>query len=812
MQEAVSQILEPSSGEGHTGIQSDAKNADLLSPFYGALDRFAQFFIAPLFLKDSLDREINAVDSEFKRNFQNDDRRLYHLNKSLFNSKHPIRQFSTGNRRSLVEELPDGIDLHAKMKELYATQYSANRMKLVVLSSDSIEELQMRVVQLFSAVKNFDLPRNVWELPVYTEAECATQLFIKPISDRRVLEVQFPYPEDEGMLLAKPWDHLSYVLNQEGCGSLFKHLKTRGWINTLNADTAFPTAPYFFVQASLTKEGLQNYEQVCIDIFHFISLMKELLPNERIFLETQRLAELRFRYREKWSASTTARTYARLMQKPYPRNLILSGQVLTKSYEPEAISSGLSNLSPDKCRIVVVSRDFPGHWNQQEKWYGTEYRYDKISEDFLHRLCNLNVEQRPSAYRLPSENEFIPSDLSVNRPCEPPLPRTWPELIRNDDIIRLWFKKDDQFWVPKANVFMLIRFPGVNITPRVVALSELYCALVRDSLTDYAREAQVAGLGYSLGIHDKGLEICVNGYNDKLDVLLDKVLDALFHVDIREDRFTVIKDRQRINREKRELQAPARQMNAYLWWLVKEKTWNNAQILEELIDVGFSEVCRFKLTFLQNLHAEMIIHGNVNKQKARMIADSTRLAIVAAPSKPFPQSQWLIHRSLMAPPGSRFLYIGEVENPKELNNCVDLIYHVGSNESLRSRALVRLFAQLIHEPAFTRLRTQLQLGYTVQRGLKMSSTYLGFHILVQSEKNPQYVDACIEKFLSLFGEELKGLNQQKLDIQKAGVVLKLLQKPNRLVEETSPYWNQIMGERYDFERGKRIYPVDLVVY
>ena len=34
--------------------------------FTDALDRFAQFFTAPLLIEDCIDREINAVDSEFK--------------------------------------------------------------------------------------------------------------------------------------------------------------------------------------------------------------------------------------------------------------------------------------------------------------------------------------------------------------------------------------------------------------------------------------------------------------------------------------------------------------------------------------------------------------------------------------------------------------------------------------------------------------------------------------------------------------------------------------------------------------------------
>lgn len=42
-------------------------NGASTSPLYGALDRFAQFFISPLFLSSTLDRELKAVDSENKK-------------------------------------------------------------------------------------------------------------------------------------------------------------------------------------------------------------------------------------------------------------------------------------------------------------------------------------------------------------------------------------------------------------------------------------------------------------------------------------------------------------------------------------------------------------------------------------------------------------------------------------------------------------------------------------------------------------------------------------------------------------------------
>lgn len=42
----------------------------------GALDRFAQFFVAPLCLENTMDREVMAVDSEFFLDLQEDHKRM----------------------------------------------------------------------------------------------------------------------------------------------------------------------------------------------------------------------------------------------------------------------------------------------------------------------------------------------------------------------------------------------------------------------------------------------------------------------------------------------------------------------------------------------------------------------------------------------------------------------------------------------------------------------------------------------------------------------------------------------------------------
>lgn len=96
-----------------------------------ALDMFASFFTSPLFTESSTLREINAVDSENKKNLQSDSWRQDQLLKSLSKSDHPFHSFSTGNLDTL-KTTPElhGLNIRDLMIQFYNTHYSANRMKV----------------------------------------------------------------------------------------------------------------------------------------------------------------------------------------------------------------------------------------------------------------------------------------------------------------------------------------------------------------------------------------------------------------------------------------------------------------------------------------------------------------------------------------------------------------------------------------------------------------------------------------------------------------------------------------------------------
>ncbi len=140
---------------------------------------FSQFFVDPLLLPDAVEREMNAIESEFQLNVNSDGCRWQEL--LCFSSKvckgeqqHPFGKFSWGNLQSLrdtpsqqevnvmdelrrfYEQVSDVDSFIAQnfipsLTCIYQYYYAANQ-RLVVIGAYSLDELQSQVEKCFSDV------------------------------------------------------------------------------------------------------------------------------------------------------------------------------------------------------------------------------------------------------------------------------------------------------------------------------------------------------------------------------------------------------------------------------------------------------------------------------------------------------------------------------------------------------------------------------------------------------------------------------------------------------------------------------------
>ncbi|KAI5465829.1 Metalloenzyme, LuxS/M16 peptidase-like protein [Mariannaea sp. PMI_226] len=774
------------------------------SPLLGALDRFAQFFIEPLFLPSTLDRELKAVDSENKKNLQNDTWRLHQLDKSLSNPNHPYCHFSTGNFE-VLKTLPEarGINVRDKFIDFHGKHYSANRMKLVVLGREPLDVLEKWAVELFSPVVNKNLKPNRWleELP-FRESELGMQCFAKPVMDSRELNLYFPFLDEELMYASQPSRYISHLIGHEGPGSIMSHIKAKGWANGLSAG-AYPVCPgtpgVFEVQVRLTEEGLKNYTEIVKILFQYISLLREAGPQEWIFEEQKGLADVDFKFKQKTPASRFTSRISSVMQKPLPREWLLSGHSRLRAYEPEQIKQALDTLRPDNFRMTIVSRNYPGNWDKKEKWYGTEYRYEKIPDDLMAELkaaASITPEKRLKSLHLPHKNNFIPSHLEVEKK-EVAEPALAPRILRNDRIARTWWKKDDTFWVPRANVIVSLKSPLTYASAENNVKARLYSDLVRDALEEYSYDADLAGLQYNVSLDTRGLYLDISGYNDKLPVLLEQVVTTMRDLDIKAERFDIVKERLIRGYSNWQLQSSYHQVGDYTNWLNAE-SWDFVveELVEELPNITLDGVRHFQKQLLSQLFLEVYVHGNMYKEDALKLTDMVESILLP---RVLPPTQWPILRSLILPPGSNHVYHKNLKDPANVNHCIETLFTVGDRGDLVLRAKTLLIDQMIHEPAFDQLRTKEQLGYIVFSGNKNLWTTYGLRFLLQSEMTPDYLDSRVEAFLEKFGETLHKMSETEFESHKRSLIIRRLEKLRNLDQESSRHWGQIATEYYDFE-------------
>ena len=75
----------------------------------------------------------------------------------------------------------------------------------------------------------------------------------------------------------------------------------------------------------------------------------------------------------------------------------------------------------------------------------------------------------------------------------------------------------------------------------MTTMTRIFVELVKDALNEYAYDADLAGLHYDFNGTLTHLSVLLDGYNDKLPVLAQAVLEKVRNLEIREDRFAVLK-------------------------------------------------------------------------------------------------------------------------------------------------------------------------------------------------------------------------------------------------------------------------------
>ncbi len=766
----------------HTNYFFDV-DADYLEP---ALDRFAQFFIAPLFNEQFVQRERAIVHSEFESRRKNDFRRTWEAEKEFMNPKHPQAKFAVGSLETLADR-EDGSVRDALIK-FYREHYSANIMSLAIVGKEDLSQLKKWAIEKFSAVKNTNASPLRTNEPLFSEGSLPAQLNVIPEKESRSLSLTFPIPPFHEHYRSKPLSHISNILGHEGQGSLLAKLKNAGWAEGLSAGpgmSELDTAT-LVINIGLTPAGVENADEIIDLVFQQIELVRSDGVEEWLFDEQKVLADVGFQFVEKASPISYARRLASQLQE-YPVAEVLKAPYLYEKFDENLINEYLSYLTPENMLITLVA---PGQdTDKVSEWYETPYKISNINEQRLKQWSQGPIDSELS---VPAPNEFIPEDLVLKQADES---QPKPTRLKTDDGLEFWFQNDTSFGTPRASLYVSIRSPIANNSAKHAVLTQLYVDHVLDLLNEYAYPARLADLEYDIYKHVRGITIRVSGFDDKLDVLITRIIESLRETESIADNFAANKQELLRNLRNANKDTPYQQMYQEVRSILLNPDWSEQVRIEAAEPLGPDDLKAFVPKLLDQVYVVALAHGNFDDNDAINAKNIIEQELLAnAKSIEVPSAQVVRLQS-----GNQFVRELEVEH----NDSAVVVYFQGDDKSYHNRALFYLLAQVLESPFYFEIRTTKQLGYVVFASPLPIMDVPGLAFIVQSPTvgASQLVNE-IESFVSDF--DVKDVSKEDFEAHKQALLTQILQTDKQLSERTNRYWTEIDSKEYDFDSREQL--------
>ncbi|XP_022842147.1 insulin-degrading enzyme-like 1, peroxisomal [Olea europaea var. sylvestris] len=597
----------------------------------------------------------------------------YFLQKHLSAKDHPYHKFSTGNWDTLeVQPKARFVDTREELLQFYDNNYSANLMHLVVYAKDSLDISQSLVQKKFQEIRNANrICASFIGQPCTPEH---LQILVKTVPIKQGHKLRFSWPITPGIRHYKEGAsrYLGHLIGHEGEGSLFYVLKKLGWATSLSAGESDWTSDFSFfkVLIDLTDAGQEHFEDIVVLLFKYVDLLKQSGPCEWIFNELSAICETAFHYQDKIRPSDYVVDVALNMQF-YPPKDWLVGSSLPSKFNPGIIETALKELTPNNVRIFWESTKFEGLTDLTEPWYGTAYSVEKLTgstiEQWMERALNEHLH-------LPTPNVFIPTDFSLKNVSDK---MELPCLLRKSPYSRLWYKPDTAFSTPKAYVKIDFNCPFTGSSPESEVITEIFTRLLMDYLNEYAYDAQVAGLYYGVNNTDYGFQVTVLGYNHKLKILLETVIERIANFEVKPDRFSVIKELVTKEYQNVKFQQPYQQAMYYCSLILQDQTWPWYDELEVLPHLEADNLVKFYPLMLSRTFLECYIAGNIEPNEAESMIQHIEDNFFKSP-RPISQalfpSQHLTKRVVNLERGIHYFYSAEGLNPSDENSA--LIHYI----------------------------------------------------------------------------------------------------------------------------------------
>lgn len=742
----------------------------------GALDRFAQFFIAPLFTPEFTEREVNAVNNEASRYLENDTRRLFVVRREIYAPESGEHKFSTGNKDTLA-----GVT-REELLEFYRKHYTSDRMALVICGKAGLDELEGWARKYFAAVPRRDVPALVRESKFLPNRAALRVAKIEPVKDVRQLSLEFVTGPTRPEWASKPDALLEALLGHEGAGSLLSQLKAEGLALRIGAGLWDRTQNYgsFLVNIDLTPRGLEKTDRVLQVVFSYLDLLKKSPYPSGFFAERAALARLEETYRDRGEGADLAQGLSQHALF-YPLEIAERDAYLWLKPDEAAYRRVLDTLRPDNLLAVVIAKGVPT--DRAEKYFAVKYSYTEDAGPAYQALLNPGTV---AGLSLPKPNAFIPTGTA--QLAEQPV------RVIDEPGLSLFFQQDTRFERPMSAFVFRVRAPRELATLESAVLLRFYGACVNEAASEVANDAQLAGITYQFAAGLDGVRLAVDGYSGSADRFFDYLGGQMLGFKLSEERFAAVKDsivRTLASFGRSETYEIARARKGAF---AREFGWLPSDELERARTVTLADVQAFAKKLLARGKLEGVAHGNLDAATATRLARELQRKLGV---QPVPAADLVEPRFNRFAAGESVNDSGKVEG----NNSCFWREYVFPADTAELRAAGLILNNFVSEPFYTEMRTKQQLGYVVWGGANVADRQsFAFFVIQSGDYPPDELRTRAETYLATVPAQWTALTAEQFATFVGGARANLKEKEKTIAERAATLFDLAYRFRGDWER------------
>lgn len=764
--------------------------------FIELLDIFSWFFINPLLKKDCIEREINAVDSEAKKNLLDDNWIFYEMIKKNMVDTHAINHFTCGDKNFLKND-----KLYEKVKYFFDNYYSSNIMELILFINDKInkEDIIKQIKNTFGKIenKNLKINKKFGKILKKNKKDYIYKL-LKYIPNKDIdclsicIEIQNIYRN----YLYNPIELLNLILLNKSEFSLFDIYEKKGYIINFEFENICYYDDYILYAYRIYLTNYGNSNKHLIDIIKiFYDYIKSILNSNKLeeLYNTIIKKDIRdFNIVHNEDIIDTLITFNHLLNiKIKPENLLDYNLLRPKFNDIKKYIYKFLESIDSKSSCIIYS----------------SYKYkltNPITDVIFNReyeLNDLKLKPNNNYYEIINKNKYI-NDKVIIINGENYFPNRSPEIIQVEPFI-LSYNFNSSFKTPYVNIYISIEIPDILKDPKLY----LYCLLYLDTI--YSDNANIINdINYvnytiSMSLNLNVLYIYIRGDNQNIFEIIDIFKNIYLNSTGKSFETTKQKIKKKYNGFKND--SPIKKVIKLINKTLLNKYYTPYELIEYIDDTTF-DICKsYYDNILKNNKLSIFISGNIEKDKINDISNKINNIIKTNNTNEINDNLKIIKTP----------YIKIYKNKhKSEKNCIFTLFYEFTKLKIENKynknwikdiGYTILLESIISNLYFNILRTQEQLGYIV--GSKLvhigddNNKISGIRFIIQSPvKKSDYLFERTQKFIKYeLNNFINKLDYDTFNNYKNGEILTLSQKFNNLQDMDLYLSTQIFNKLYMFD-------------